>query len=144
MDADRARRAPGSRARSSSAGSATVSPRALIGWSSLAAAGALALRHNVPSVPLALALSGFAGVTSVASSVGAETLAMQSVRDEFRGRVFGSLDATLGLLSLARRRGRGPLAEAGRDRDDAQRRDRADPALAGVVVLVKLDTVADR
>jgi MFS family permease len=88
-----------------------LSPRALIGWSSVAVAGALAVRHNVPSVPLALALTGFAGVTSVASSVGAETLAQRSVPDEYRGRVFGSLGATLGLLSLLGATAGGALAE---------------------------------
>lgn len=76
-------------------------PRDLIGWGSLAAGAALALRYNVPSLGLALAMSAVAGLTSVASSTGVETLAMQSVRDELRGRVFGSLNATLSLLSLA-------------------------------------------
>ena len=76
-------------------------PRDLIGWGSLVAGAALALRYNLPSVALALAMSAVAGLTSVASSTGVETLAMQSVRDEIRGRVFGSLNATLSLLSLA-------------------------------------------
>ena len=88
-----------------------LEPRALIGWGSLVAAGALALRYNLPSVALALAMSGVAGVTSVASSIGVETLAMSTVRDEFRGRVFGSLNATLGLLSLAGAAAAGLLAE---------------------------------
>src|SRR5918994_1201708 len=87
-------------------------PRALIGWGSLVAAAALALRYNLPSVALALAMSAVGGVTSVASSIGVETLAMQSVRDEFRGRVFGSLNATLGLLSLGGALAGGLLAEA--------------------------------
>jgi hypothetical protein len=56
-------------------------------------------------------MSAVVGVTSVAGSIGAETLAMQSVRDEFRGRVFGSLNATLGLLSLAGAAAGGLLAE---------------------------------
>jgi predicted MFS family arabinose efflux permease len=76
-------------------------PRDLIGWGSVVAGGALALRYNVPTVALALAMSALAGITSVASSIGVETLAMQSVQDELRGRVFGSLNATLGLLSVA-------------------------------------------
>ena len=87
------------------------SPRDLMGWGSLVAAAALALRYNLPSVALVLTLSAVVGVTSVASSIGAETLAMQSVRDEFRGRVFGSLQATLGLLSLAGAAAGGLLAE---------------------------------
>ena len=86
-------------------------PRHLIGWGSLTAAAALALRYNVPSVALALVLSAVVGVTSVASSIGADTLAMESVRDEFRGRVFGSLNATLGLLSLAGAAAAGVIAE---------------------------------
>lgn len=76
-------------------------PRDLIGWGSVVAGAALALRYNLPSVALALAMSAVAGLTSVISSTGVETLAMQSVRDELRGRVFGSLNATLSLLSLA-------------------------------------------
>lgn len=87
------------------------SPRDLMGWGSLVAAAALALRYNLPSVALVLTLSAVVGVTSVASSIGAETLTMQSVRDEFRGRVFGSLQATLGLLSLAGAAAGGLLAE---------------------------------
>jgi MFS family permease len=86
-------------------------PRDLIGWGSLVAAAALALRYNLPSVALALAMSAVVGVTSVASSIGAETLAMQSVPDAYRGRVFGSLNATLGLLSLAGAAAGGLLAE---------------------------------
>jgi len=76
-------------------------PRDLIGWGSVVAGAALALRYNIPALALALAMSAVAGITSVASSIGVETLAMQSVPDELRGRVFGSLNATLGLLSLA-------------------------------------------
>jgi predicted MFS family arabinose efflux permease len=87
-------------------------PRDLIGWGSVIAGAALALRYNLPSVALALAMSAVAGVTSVASSIGVETLAMRSVRDELRGRVFGSLNATLGLLSLAGAAVGGLLAEA--------------------------------
>ena len=86
-------------------------PRDLIGWGSLVAGAALALRYNIPAVALALAMSAVAGITSVASSIGVETLAMQSVRDELRGRVFGSLNATLGMLSLAGATVAGVLAE---------------------------------
>jgi MFS family permease len=90
----------------------SFTPRALMGWGSLVAAAALALRYNQSSVALALVLSGVVGFTSVASGIGAETLVMQTVRDEFRGRVFGSLNATLGLLSLAGAAAGGLLAEA--------------------------------
>jgi MFS family permease len=78
-----------------------LAPRDLIGWGSVVAGAALALRYNLPSLALALGMSAVAGLTSAASSTGVETLAMQSVRDELRGRVFGSLNATLSLLSLA-------------------------------------------
>ena len=90
---------------------ARFSPRILIGWASLIAAAALGLRYNLPSVTLVLAMSALGGVTSVAAAIGSETLAMQSVRDEFRGRVFGSLNATLGLMSLAGAATGGLLAE---------------------------------
>jgi hypothetical protein len=80
---------------------ARVAPAALIGWGSVVAGLALLVKWNVPSLPLALSLSVVGGLTSVASAVGAETLAQRSVSDEYRGRVFGSLGATLGLLSLA-------------------------------------------
>ena len=119
------------------------SPRALMGWGSLLAAAALGVRHNLPYVALALAMSAVVGVTSVASSIGAETLAMQSVRDEFRGRVFGSLNATLGLLSLAGAVAGGLLAEVF-GIVTMLNAATALTAFAGVVVLVKLDTVADR
>jgi MFS family permease len=88
-----------------------LTPRALIGWSSLVVGVATAVKYNVPSIPLALAMSAVAGVTSVASSIGVETLAQRSVRDEFRGRVFGSLNATLGLVSLTGALVGGALAE---------------------------------
>jgi Na+/melibiose symporter-like transporter len=85
--------------------------RDLIGWGSLVAAAALAVRYNLPSVALALTMSVVVGITSAASSIGVETLAMQRVRDEFRGRVFGSLNATLGLLSLGGAAAGGLVAE---------------------------------
>jgi predicted MFS family arabinose efflux permease len=90
---------------------ARLTPRALIGWTSLVAGGALALKYNVPSVPLALSLAALSGMTSVASSVGVETLAQQSVRDEYRGRVFGALGSSCALLSLAGAMTGGALAE---------------------------------
>jgi MFS family permease len=90
---------------------AHLTPRALVGWSSLVAGAASAVKYNVPSVPLALSISVVVGITSVASSVGLETLAQRSVRDEYRGRVFGSLNATLGLLSLTGALAGGALAE---------------------------------
>ena len=49
---------------------------------------------------MALALTCIGGVTSVASSVGVETLAQERVPDHLRGRVFGSLQGTIWLLSL--------------------------------------------
>jgi predicted MFS family arabinose efflux permease len=88
-----------------------VAPRLLLGWSSVVAGGALALRYNVPSVPLAVSLSLLVGLTSVASAVGVETLVQHGVRDDYRGRVFGALGATGGLLSLLGAASAGVLAE---------------------------------
>jgi len=51
------------------------------------------------------------GVTSVASSVGVETLVQRGVRDERRGRIFGALSASGALLSLAGAATGGALAE---------------------------------
>lgn len=79
---------------------ARVAAHRLIGWTGLAAAAATAVKYDVPALPVALLTTGVVGVTSVASSVGVETLAMRTVRDEYRGRVFGSLNATTTLLSL--------------------------------------------
>jgi MFS family permease len=90
---------------------ARLTPRALIGWSSLIAGVGIAVKYNLPSLSLAVSLSALTGLTSAASTVGVETLAQRSVRDEYRGRVFGSLNATLGLLSLAGAVTSGLLAE---------------------------------
>lgn len=57
---------------------APLHPRTLIGWSSLVAGAALAVRYNLPAVPLALAMAAVSGVTSVISSVGVETLIRSS------------------------------------------------------------------
>jgi MFS family permease len=88
-----------------------LAPRLLVGWSSIAAGIALAVRYTVPSVPLALGLSLFVGLTSVASAVGVETLVQRAVRDDYRGRVFGALGATGSLLSLLGALTAGVLAE---------------------------------
>jgi len=77
-----------------------LSPRFLCGVGSVVAGGLLLVRFNVPVLPVAVVLSLVSGVTSVASSVGADTLAQQRVPDAYRGRVFGSLQATIWLLSL--------------------------------------------
>jgi predicted MFS family arabinose efflux permease len=79
---------------------ARLSPRVLMGWSSVAAGIMLLVRSNVPSVSLAFALALAGGVTSVAAAVGAETLVQRSIRDEYRGRVFGLLGASGALFSL--------------------------------------------
>jgi hypothetical protein len=67
---------------------------------SLVAGGLLLVRFNVPVLAVTVVLSLVSGVTSVASSVGVDTLAQQRVPDAYRGRVFGSLQATIWLLSL--------------------------------------------
>ena len=80
---------------------APLTPRALIGWTSFAAGAALLVRFNVPIVWVALVMAAITGLTSVASSVGVETLAQRAAGDEYRGRVFGALGASGSLLSLA-------------------------------------------
>jgi MFS family permease len=77
-----------------------VTARALIGWGSLVAGIVLLLRFNLPVLWVAVALSAVGGVTAVASSVGVETLAQERTPEHLRGRVFGSLQATVWLASL--------------------------------------------
>ena len=77
-----------------------VPARALIGWSSLLAGLLLLAKFNIPMVWVAVALSAVGGVTAVASSVGVETLAQERTPEHLRGRVFGSLQATVWLMSL--------------------------------------------
>jgi MFS family permease len=86
-------------------------PRDLIGWASLIAAAGLFVKYNVPVVAVAFVTTAIAGMTSVASSIGVETLAQRAVPDEYRGRVFGSLQATMFLLSLLGAVTSGVLAE---------------------------------
>jgi MFS family permease len=75
-------------------------PRALMGWSGVTAGLVNLVKYNVPLLPVAVAGSATAGVTNVISSVGVETLVQRSVPDRFRGRVYGALEASGGLLSL--------------------------------------------
>jgi MFS family permease len=77
-----------------------LTPTVLCGGGSLVAGVLLLVRFNVPVLWVAIVLSSISGVTSVASSVGVETLAQQRVPEAYRGRVFGSLQATIWLLSL--------------------------------------------
>ncbi len=77
-----------------------LSPRLLCGVGSLVAGCLLLVRFNVPVLAVAVVLSLVSGITSVASSVGVDTLTQQRVPDAYRGRVFGSLQATIWLLSL--------------------------------------------
>ncbi len=74
--------------------------RVLMGWGSCLAGVLLLVRFNVPHVGLAVALSVVGGVTAVASSVGVETLAQERTPDAVRGRIFGSLQASIWLASL--------------------------------------------
>jgi MFS family permease len=79
---------------------ARVAPYLLTGVGSLVAGCVLLVRFNVPVVAVAVALSLVSGIVAVASSVGVETLAQQRVPEAFRGRVFGTLQAWIWLLSL--------------------------------------------
>src|SRR5436190_10063572 len=69
---------------------ARLTPRALMGWTSLYAGAANAAKFGLPSLPLALILTVSVGITSVASAIGVETLAQRGVEDAYRGRVFGA------------------------------------------------------
>jgi predicted MFS family arabinose efflux permease len=77
-----------------------VSPRLLCGVGSLIAAVLLLLKFNIPLLVVAVALSAISGAVSVGSSVGVDTLAQQRVPAPYRGRVFGTLQATTWLASL--------------------------------------------
>jgi DHA3 family macrolide efflux protein-like MFS transporter len=77
-----------------------LSPRLLCGVGSTVAGMLLLVRFNVPVLAVAAVLSLVTGVTSVASAVGADTLAQLRVPEAFRGRVFGSLQAAIWLCSL--------------------------------------------
>ena len=77
-----------------------VPPHVLTGWASVAAGVLLLVRFNVPVLGVALGISLVQGAVAVASSVGVEALAQQRVPAAYRGRVFGSLQATIWLLSL--------------------------------------------
>lgn len=79
---------------------ARVAPHLLTGVGSLVAGCLLLVRFNVPVVAVAVALSLVSGLAAVASSVGVETLAQQQVPEAYRGRVFGTLQAWIWLLSL--------------------------------------------
>ena len=74
--------------------------RVLMGWGSTVAGLLLLVKFNVPVLWVAIALSAIGGVTAVASSVGVETLAQERTPDHVRGRVFGSLQASIWLASL--------------------------------------------
>jgi MFS family permease len=74
--------------------------RTLIGWGSLIAGVLLLVKFNVPVLGLAVALTAIGGMTAVASAVGVETLAQERTPENLRGRVFGSLQASIWLMSL--------------------------------------------
>ncbi len=77
-----------------------LAPRQLIGWPSILAGIWLLIQYNVAVLWVAVVLTCIGGMTSVASSVGVETLAQERVPEQLRGRVFGSLQGTIWLLSL--------------------------------------------
>ena len=93
---------------------ARVPARTLIGWSSVVAGALLLLRFHIPSLWVAVALTALAGIPAVASAVGVETLAQERTPERLRGRVFGSLQATVWLMSLVGRGGRRRGRRAGR------------------------------
>jgi predicted MFS family arabinose efflux permease len=77
-----------------------LSPRVMMGWSSVVAGAALVAKFELPVVGLTFALTVVGGVVSVVSSVGVETWAQSVVPDQVRGRVFAALGASGALFSL--------------------------------------------
>jgi predicted MFS family arabinose efflux permease len=79
---------------------ARVTARTLIGWSSVAAGLLLLVKFAVPVLGVAIVLTAVGGLVSVASAVGVETLAQERTPVHVRGRVFGTLQASVWLASL--------------------------------------------
>jgi MFS family permease len=77
-----------------------AAPHRLVGAAGVLVTVALLVQYNVSVLEVAFAMSVVSGITSVASNVGVETLAQRAVPDVYRGRVFGSLQASTFLLSL--------------------------------------------
>ncbi len=77
-----------------------VPARVLTGWASVVAGLLLLVKYNVPVLAVALGISLVQGLFAVASSVGVEALAQERVPATHRGRVFGTLQAVVWLMSL--------------------------------------------
>jgi MFS family permease len=77
-----------------------LSAQRLIGWASVVGGVVTLVRVNVPHLVVAAVLTAVSGVLGAASAVAVETLAQQRVPAALRGRVFGSLQATIWLMSL--------------------------------------------
>ena len=58
------------------------------------------MKYNVPVLAVALGISLIQGLFAVTSSVGVEALAQERVPATHRGRVFGTLQAVVWLMSL--------------------------------------------
>jgi len=77
-----------------------VAPAVLVGLSAGFAALLFLIAYTFPSLPLVLGLAMLLGVPSVGFYTGTRTLLQQHVADRYRGRVFGALGTTNGLLQL--------------------------------------------
>ena len=55
---------------------------------------------NLPSFPLSIGLLFLAGIPITGYSIGINTLLQQNVADEFRGRIFGTLGASMAIFLL--------------------------------------------
>ena len=77
-----------------------LAPGKLLGWSCVVTGLLLLVEFNVPYLPLALTMSFLVGISAVATSAAAQTLAQQSIPDELMGRASGALGTTTALLSL--------------------------------------------
>ena len=69
---------------------------------SLGAIGLLGLmRYNIPTLAAALVTIFLTGIPSVGAQASSQALLQSGVADHYLGRVFGALDMTVGLASLA-------------------------------------------
>lgn len=77
-----------------------VAPYQFMAASSVAAAALMLILVNVPAVVLVILGFLLVGPAIPGNKVGADTLLQQSVDDAYRGRVFGAVGTTTGLVTL--------------------------------------------
>ncbi|MFL5804153.1 MAG: hypothetical protein ACJ8CR_20705, partial [Roseiflexaceae bacterium] len=77
-----------------------ASLRYLVGLSGVGIGIILIGVYNLPSLPITFMLNVFLGIPAIGFFVGTRTLLQQSVADDLRGRVFGTLGSVAALCSL--------------------------------------------